>query len=128
LWVRVQVILLGELVNVLLDNACKYSPAARPITVLLGGDQQGVELSVRDEGPGIGEEDLTQLFRPFFRSTAIRLSGVEGLGLGLAVATRLAEALGGTLTVRSSPGQGSCFTLRLPRAGKDTAIIESANL
>jgi signal transduction histidine kinase len=112
-WVDVHPILLGELVNVLLDNACKYSAPGKPITLRLVPSAGAVELAVQDEGCGISDEDVPHLFRPFFRSTEVRRRGIEGLGLGLAVAKRVADGLGGTLTVASRVGQGSCFTLRL---------------
>jgi signal transduction histidine kinase len=113
---QVHPVLLGELVNILLDNACKHSPPGRPVTIRLQHGGKGIELSVRDEGPGIDEADVPHLFRPFFRSAQAHRSGVEGLGLGLAIARRLADALGATLTVNSRLGHGSCFTLRLPPA------------
>jgi heavy metal sensor kinase len=108
--------LLGELVNVLLDNACKYSPPGSPVTVRLRRAGSSVELSVRDQGPGIAAEDLPHLFTPFFRSAEARRRGIDGLGLGLAIVKRLADAFGATLQVESGLGQGSSFTLRLPLA------------
>jgi heavy metal sensor kinase len=113
-FVAAQRVLLGELVNILLDNACKYSAPGRPIRLKLRRSAGSIELSVEDEGPGIPREDLPHLFRPFFRSFLARERGVEGLGLGLAIARRLASALGGSLTAASDVGRGSYFTLRLP--------------
>jgi heavy metal sensor kinase len=107
-------VLLGEAVNVLVDNACKYSPAGTPVVVRVGPVDGGAEVSVTDSGWGIGEEDAARLFEPFVRSAEARRRGVDGLGLGLAVAKRIAEAHGGTLTVTSAAGKGSRFTLRLP--------------
>lgn len=106
--------LLGELVNNLLDNALKYSPPGTPVGVRLARAGDTVSLSVEDGGVGIDPADLPDLFRPFFRSADARRRGVPGVGLGLAVAARLAKAFGGDLTVTSQLGQGSRFTLNLP--------------
>jgi heavy metal sensor kinase len=124
--VEVQSVLLGELVNLLLDNACKYSSPGKPIMVRLRCAGPFVELSVQDEGCGISPEEQRHLFTPFFRSADARRRGVEGLGLGLAIAKRVADAFHGELTVTSQPGHGSCFTLRLPALGRSKQL--DANL
>jgi signal transduction histidine kinase len=113
--VEVQPVLLGELLNALLDNACKYSPANTPISIELDGTRARATVAVRDEGRGIAGKDVPSVYKPFFRAEEVRRQGIEGLGLGLAVADRLAEALGGTLSVASTVGKGSCFMLSLPR-------------
>jgi heavy metal sensor kinase len=115
-FVQVHPVLLGELLNILLDNAWKYSPSGTPVVLQVRQDGESVELSVHDQGPGISPQDLPHLFTPFFRSAEARRLGVEGLGLGLAIARRLTTALGGSLTVISELGRGSCFTLDLPAA------------
>jgi signal transduction histidine kinase len=107
-------VLLGELVNVLLDNACKFSPAGTPIVARVGPAGAGVELSVTDAGSGIAAADIDHIFEPFVRSDDARRRGVEGLRLGLAVAQRIARAHGGTLTATSPPGAGTTVALRLP--------------
>lgn len=107
-------VLLGELIDVLVDNALKYSPPGSPITVRVGPAGGGVELSVEDAGIGLSEADAGRVFEPFVRSDDSRRRGVDGLGLGLAVARRVAEAHGGSLGVASTPGRGSRFTVRLP--------------
>jgi signal transduction histidine kinase len=73
-------------------------------------DPDGVELVVRDTGPGIAEEDRGLLFREFSRLSTDR----EGSGLGLAISRRIARALGGDVRLESAPGEGSAFTLVLP--------------
>lgn len=113
----VHLVLLGELVDVLADNACKYSPSGTPITVRVGPVPGGVELSVEDAGIGLSEADAARIFEPFVRSNEARRRGVEGSGLGLSVAKRIADAQGGTLVVTGLPGKGCRFTLRLPRSG-----------
>lgn len=113
LWVQAQAPLLGQLLDNLLENAGKYSAAGTPITVSATAEKDGVCLSVADEGCGITTEDLQYIFDPFYRSKQARTQGVAGTGLGLAVAQRIAVALGGVLQAHSQPGQGARFTLRL---------------
>jgi heavy metal sensor kinase len=115
-WVHAHPVLLGELLNILLDNALKHSSPGNAVTIRIHQTAEVVELSVADVGSGISEEDLQHLFEPFFRSPSVRLRGIEGFGLGLAVAKRIADAFGGTLTVTSQVGQGSRFLLRLAAA------------
>jgi heavy metal sensor kinase len=112
--VRAQAALLDQLVDNLLENACKYSPAGTPITLRLGRERDRVFLSVADKGCGIPAEDLPHIFEPFYRSASARRLGIGGVGLGLAVARRIAVALGGSLDVKSTVPGGSQFTLRLP--------------
>lgn len=112
--VRVQRALLGELLNILVDNACKYSSPGTPIEIALDRDDAAVRIQVRDHGCGVAADDLPHLFTPFFRGDDARRQGIEGTGLGLSIAQRLARVFGGELTVESSVGTGSCFTLRLP--------------
>ncbi len=113
-WVRTQAPLLGQLVDNLLENACKYSKTGTPITVSLAREDDAICLTVADAGRGIAEEDLPHIFEPFYRSAEARRQGVPGTGLGLAVAQRIALALGGTLHARSRPGCGALFTLQVP--------------
>jgi signal transduction histidine kinase len=119
--VQVQSALLGELVDILLDNACKYSPPGSPITVRLSRGPGEAVLEVADQGGGIAAEDLPHVCEPFFRSAEARRHGVAGVGLGLAIAKRLAEAFGGRLAVTSEAGQGSTFTVILPEAAAGEA-------
>jgi two-component system sensor histidine kinase MprB len=92
----------------LLDNAAKWSPAGAPIEVGLHGG----ELTVRDHGPGIAEEDAPHVFERFYRATAAR--SMPGSGLGLAIVRRVAEAHGGSVAVEAPPGGGTLMRLRLP--------------
>jgi signal transduction histidine kinase len=108
--------LLGQFIDVLLDNACKYSPAGSAINVTLATDGDRLALTVEDHGCGIPAEDLPRVFEPFFRSPQLGELGSGGVGLGLALARRIAAALGASLDAESQPGQGSRFTLRLSRS------------
>jgi signal transduction histidine kinase len=113
-WVQVPPALLGELVNNLLDNALKYSQSGSPVAIRLGRESNAVTVAIEDNGSGIAADDLSGLFRPFYRSTDARRRGIPGVGLGLAIAARLAKAFGGDISVTSEPGRGSCFQVRLP--------------
>ncbi len=106
--------LFGELLDALLDNATKYSEPGTPVTIRTGREPQGVWIEVADCGGGVTADELPQLFRPFFRSEAARKRGVPGTGLGLAVAARIAAAMGGSIDAESEPGRGSRFRVHLP--------------
>jgi two-component system OmpR family sensor kinase len=110
--IEAQPALLGELLNILLDNACKYSERGTPIKVRLEQVQNAVSLKVKDQGFGIEESDVSNLFMPFCRSEGARHRGIEGVGLGLSIAKRLSDVLGADLSVTSQVGRGSCFTAR----------------
>ena len=110
--IQAQPALLTELINILTDNACKYSEPGTPINIRLSKANNQIELAVEDQGYGIEPNDLVNLFTPFFRATAARERGIEGVGLGLSIAKRLATLFDGELTTTSQPGKGSCFTLR----------------
>ncbi len=115
--VRIHSPLLAQLVDNLLENACKYSAPATPITVRARREGESIAISVEDRGSGLSAEDASRVFEPFFRGDQIRRDGHAGVGLGLAVAHRIAATFGGTLEVRSEPGAGSLFILHLPQEG-----------
>ena len=69
---------------------------------------------MKDHGPGIDSSELRHIFEPFYRSPRVVKAQIHGTGLGLTVATRIAEAMGGKLSVTSEEGVGSTFTLHLP--------------
>lgn len=99
---------LRQVVTNLLENAVKYSPADRPIVVLLGHDGDTVRISVRDEGAGIAAADLERIFEP-----SVQLGDTPGSGLGLWIVRELTTAMGGTVSVESEAGRGSTFTVEL---------------
>ena len=113
--VEIQPPLLGQLLENLFDNACKYSPPNTPVIVRLTAEATTIALVVEDRGDGIPPEDVPHIFEPFYRSAKARRQGRPGVGLGLSVAQRIARLFGAMLTVRSNPGDGSRFELTLPR-------------
>ncbi|HEX8202189.1 MAG TPA: HAMP domain-containing sensor histidine kinase, partial [Isosphaeraceae bacterium] len=115
-WTRAHRPLLGQLLDNLLENACKYSEPGTPIIVRTGCEPGAVALTVADRGWGIPAEDLPRVFEPFYRAESARRLGRAGVGLGLAVARRIVATHGGTITAESEPGRGSRFVVRLPRA------------
>jgi heavy metal sensor kinase len=101
----------------LVDNAVKYTPAGGKVGVsLLRGDRM-VSIVVRDSGIGIAPVDAERIFEPFVRLEGAREGTEGGAGLGLSIARSIVVAHGGQLTLESSPGDGSVFTVRLPHMG-----------
>jgi signal transduction histidine kinase len=103
----------------LISNAVKYGGDARwvGIRAFTAGESNGsreVQISVSDQGIGIKSEDLNHIFESFYRTAAATTAQIHGSGLGLPIAKRIAEAMGGRLTVQSEPGHGSTFTVHLP--------------
>lgn len=116
--VRTQPALLGQVLENVLDNACKYSEPGTPITLEVERGSRGIVLSISDRGHGIGAEDLPHLCDPFFRSAEARRLGRPGIGLGLTVVGRILKVLGGELRITSEPNQGSRFNVYLPGVGE----------
>jgi signal transduction histidine kinase len=114
--VRTHPALLGQILDNLLDNACKYSDPGTAIVVAIEVGPGEVALTVTDRGCGIAAAELPRVFEPFFRTESTRWQGKPGVGLGLAVVRRLATILGGRVEARSEQGQGSRFRVSLPLA------------
>jgi two-component system sensor histidine kinase KdpD len=106
---RVDPVLLAQLISNLLDNALKYSES--PIELAVSEHEQLLEVSVKDRGPGIAVADRDFIFKPYARNDQ---SGQRGAGLGLALCRAIAEAHGGHLTYRPRQGGGCNFVLTLP--------------
>ncbi len=107
-----------QIVDNLLSNAVKYIPRGASITVGVITDVQSLAIVVSDDGPGISPSEQARLFERFFRGDAVRKTSTHGSGLGLAISRDLARAHGGEITVRTAPGEGATFTVRLPRDPK----------
>ena len=108
---------IGQVINNLLSNALKYSPSGGDVSVELSSDQTCAFVKVADQGIGIAPEDLQHIFEPFRRTSTTRET-IPGVGLGLSVSKRIAEAHNGSIEVSSIRGAGSTFTLRLPLASR----------
>ena len=96
----------------LLSNAVKYSQPGKPVRLELHQDERQVILEVRDEGIGIPESDQAELFHSFHRGANV--GTIPGTGLGLTIVKRCVELHSGAITVESTEGQGTMFTVRLP--------------
>jgi signal transduction histidine kinase len=99
----------------ILENAVKYSPDETPIAVALAADADTVRIDVTDRGVGIPLDEQHRIFERFYRLDPGMATGVGGTGLGLYIAQRLVERMGGQLTVSSESGSGSTFTIELER-------------
>jgi PAS domain S-box-containing protein len=104
---------LDQVISNILSNAMKYGGDRKLIQIHVGDTPAGVEVSIRDHGMGISPEDQDRIFERFERLISVRHFG--GFGLGLWIARQIAEAHGGRVLVQSVPGQGSTFTIRVPR-------------
>jgi signal transduction histidine kinase/CheY-like chemotaxis protein len=124
-WVDGDPVRLKQMLDNLVDNAIKYG--GRRIEVRIESGADWVELAVADNGQGIAPELLPRIFEPFVQGEQPLDRAQGGLGLGLALVNRLALLHGGTLAAESEgPGQGSRFTLRLPRAGAPARPVDVA--
>jgi signal transduction histidine kinase len=99
----------------LVENAVKYTPVGGRVEVTADSDESEVVVHVSDTGIGIPEKSLARIFERFYRVDKARSKETGGTGLGLSIVRHIAENHGGRVTVESSPGEGSAFTVRLPR-------------
>lgn len=113
-----------EIIDNLLSNAVKYSPKGAGILVEVSMDETTGKLrvAVKDEGPGLSEEDLKRLFGKFQRLSAQPTGGEPSTGLGLSISKCLAEMQNGQILVESVPGHGATFILELPRGASAQAL------
>jgi two-component system sensor histidine kinase SenX3 len=108
----------------LIQNAINYSPESTRVGVAVTCNEDLVEFTVSDQGVGIPEKDLERIFERFYRVDPARSRETGGTGLGLSIVKHVASNHGGDISVWSLEGQGSTFTLRLPRA-KDLSSISN---
>jgi len=106
--------LLKRLLNILLDNAVKYTPRPGTIEIKLEERQANAMITVRDTGIGMSPEDQTRIFERFYRADKARSRESGGTGLGLAIAQWIVEQHGGAIAVNSTLGKGSKFVVQLP--------------
>ena len=105
---------LDQVLTNLLDNALRYTEAGGKVTVEVCGQDGKVAVTVSDTGIGISAEDLPHIFERFYRADKSRSRERGGTGIGLTIAKRYVEVLGGTISVSSEPGQGTRFNVLLP--------------
>ncbi len=105
---------LKQLIHILLDNACKYSPPKGLIELELTNSADYVTITVKDQGIGILEEDLEKVFERHYRGKNAQKLAKEGGGLGLPLAKAIVQSHGGEITINSKSGQGTTVTITLP--------------
>ncbi len=105
----------GQILDNLVDNAVKYTPAGGSIRVRWYAEDAQVCLEVEDTGIGIPAYDLARIFERFYRVDKARSRELGGTGLGLSIVKHLAQAMHGSVSARSRVGAGTTFTVRLPR-------------
>ena len=106
---------LEQVIQNLLSNAVKYSPNGGPVRIALIEQGDMIQLAVSDEGMGIPEAAIPQLFQRFYRVAGTDTSHIAGMGIGLYVVKEIVSLHGGTISVDSTEGVGSTFTIRLSR-------------
>ena len=102
-------------VNNLLSNAVQYSPENSRVGIGVADAEDRVEIVVTDQGPGMSSEEAERVFERFYRTDQARSRTTGGTGLGLSIVKHIVNHHGGDIKVWSLPGQGSSFTIRLPR-------------
>ena len=110
---------LGRSLQNLVSNAIKYDRGQRWIGLTArqsngADDGAEIQITVSDRGRGISADDLPHIFEPFYRGPKVSSEQIKGSGLGLSLVQHMAAAHGGRVTVRSTPGEGSAFTIHLP--------------
>ncbi len=111
---------LEQLFLILLENAFKYTPAGGKVEVIGALNEDTVAITVADTGIGIAESDLSRVFDRFYRAENARFR--SGMGLGLSIAQSIAEHHGGKITLESTVGQGSRFTVVVPLLNKEDRV------
>jgi signal transduction histidine kinase len=115
---------MGQALDNLLSNAIKFTPRGGNVTARLRTVDGGVELSVRDTGVGIPEDEQKMLFTRFFRASTATRNAVPGVGLGLTITRAIVLAHGGTMDVSSEEGVGTEFRFVLPSAPR-TEVLQT---
>jgi len=105
---------IGRVLNNLVGNALRHTPAHGEVKVEVQRTSQGVVVSVTDTGEGIHAEDIPHIFDGFYRGEKSRSRATGGAGLGLAISRGIVQAHGGEIDVKSEIGRGSCFTFHIP--------------
>ncbi len=118
---------LTSVITQLLDNACRYSPEGGQISLIAQNNNQGASISVTDQGIGIPKHELKSIFAPFHMIDTGDTRSTGGVGLGLYVARDIVTLHGGQLLVESTPGQGSVFTILMPKTTDKDSFKNNAS-
>lgn len=121
---------LSQVIQALLENASRFTAPGGNIQVRVKGRPDSIEISVKDNGIGMSEQELSRIWEPFGQAKVGDTERTGGLGLGLKIARKLAELHGGTISVLSRPGEGTTVTVILPTANQSVernaaAVTES---
>jgi signal transduction histidine kinase len=108
----------------LLSNAIKYSSQKTEVTVSGWKDHAHLRIAVKDQGIGMDQKEVKQIFQKFYRTRKAEESGEAGSGIGLSIVQQIIEQHGGTIEVASQPGAGSCFTLVLPASVAASSLAQ----
>lgn len=112
--------IIGDLLRILLENAIKYSTPDSPVEVAVSNDGRIARIDISNDGPGIETKDTSKIFDRFFRTEKSRSSSqIAGYGLGLSIAHRIVSLHDGTISVVSTPGKITTFTVKLPQVRKN---------
>lgn len=116
-----------QMIVILLDNAIKYSPANKTVTISTSQEQGIVSIAIADSGVGIPKSDLEHVFERFYRADQSRTSGGEssGFGLGLSIAQQIAEHHNAGINLTSRVGKGTTATVSLPAAEQEATAVAS---
>jgi len=119
---------LEQAVLILVDNAAKYSPDGKPVTLSATTESGKLLIRVEDRGPGIPDVHLPHIFERFYRVDKARTRKQEGAGLGLSIAKTIIQAHGGRIEAESHIGKGTQMTLYFPLAAEPVQSGKTANL
>jgi two-component system, sensor histidine kinase ChiS len=112
IYIRIDPSALERIINNLIENAVKYTEPGGKVGVTLVSDKQTIAFSVVDTGPGIPEKQQEKIFRPFYQLSHMKRN-VQGIGMGLAIVKKIVGEVNGRISIESSPGKGSRFTVTL---------------
>ena len=116
---------IAQVIVNLLDNAVKYSSGNKDIDVVVTADEESARIAVRDRGIGIPASEQKKIFEKFYRVSSGLVHDVKGSGLGLAIVNHVVKAHGGRVEVQSAPGEGSTFTIVLPKGIAASAPVRT---
>jgi signal transduction histidine kinase len=117
-----------RILTTLMRNAVKFAPEGGEVSISAVAVAERVHFTVEDNGPGIAAEDIARLGRPFEQGRAVMANGMKGSGLGLAIANSLVELHGGTLRLKSRPGEGATALVILPRVRRGSRAMALARV